>query len=90
RAGRLVQARTVLRRFSAAIESDEASSPDTPALGDPQASRGLRSLLRGRHARISVGLLVCGLAWGLANFGFLLWLPVNLTQLGVDPKAASG
>ena len=83
-------ARTVLRRFSAAIESDEASSPDTPALGDPQASRGLRSLLRGRHARISVGLLVCGLAWGLANFGFLLWLPVNLTQLGVDPKAASG
>ena len=26
---------------------------------------------------------------GLANFGFLLWLPVNLSQLGVDPKLAS-
>ena len=43
----------------------------------------------GRHARITWGLLVCGVAWGLVNFGFLLWLPVNLVQLGVDAKAAS-
>ena len=48
-----------------------------------------RQLLRGRHARISWGLAVCGIAWGLVTFGFVLWLPVNLVQLGVDPKAAS-
>jgi putative MFS transporter len=26
---------------------------------------------------------------GLVNFGFLLWLPVNLVKLGVDPAGAS-
>jgi putative MFS transporter len=38
---------------------------------------------------VTWGLLTCGVAWGLANFGFVLWLPVNLSELGVDPKAAS-
>lgn len=83
------QARAALRRFSAAIEADDSRHAGAPEIDDPHALRGLRALLHGRHARISIGLLVCGLAWGLANFGFLLWLPVNLTQLGVDPKAAS-
>jgi putative MFS transporter len=89
------QARAVLRKFAGAavagdgIEADDARHPGAPEIDDPHAVRGLRALLRGRHARISWGLLVCGLAWGLANFGFVLWLPVNLTQLGVDPKAAS-
>jgi putative MFS transporter len=49
----------------------------------------MRQLLRGRHARISLGLIVCGLSWGLANFGFLLWLPGNLVRLGVDAHGAS-
>ncbi|MBW8824610.1 MAG: MFS transporter [Xanthomonadales bacterium] len=86
------QARAVLQRFAgaaAAIENDDATHPGAPDIDNPHAITGLRALLRGRHASISWGLIVCGIAWGLANFGFLLWLPVNLTQLGVDPKAAS-
>ncbi|MBS0570464.1 MAG: MFS transporter, partial [Proteobacteria bacterium] len=50
----------------------------------------LRELLRGRHARITWGMVICGLAWGLVNFGFLLWLPANLDQVGVAPRATSG
>jgi putative MFS transporter len=46
-------------------------------------------LLRGSHARITWGLVVCGIAWGLVNFGFLLWLPTNLGSLGMDATAAS-
>jgi len=86
------QARAALRKFAGdvvferSIEADDAQHPGTPEIDDPHALTGLRALLHGRHAAISWGLLVCGLAWGLANFGFLLGLPVNLSQLGV-PKS---
>lgn len=86
------EARAVLRRFTgdaAGIEREDAAHPAPPALDEQHPVRGARALLHGRHAPISWGLLTCGVAWGLANFGFLLWLPVNLTELGVDPKAAS-
>ena len=93
------QARAVLRKFagtaasdaaaSDAIEIDDVRHPGAPVLDTPPPPASLRTLLHGRHAGISWGLLTAGVAWGLANFGFLLWLPVNLTELGVDPKAAS-
>src|SRR3546814_1669338 len=47
------------------------------------------ALLRGRHASITWGLVVCGVAWGLVNFGFVLWLPVNLVQFGVDAEGVN-
>ena len=93
-AGLEVQARAVLAKFagraaSDAVETDDARHPGAPVLDAPPPPATLRQLLHGRHARITWGLLVCGLAWGLVNFGFVLWLPVNLAQLGIDPKAAS-
>ena len=86
------QAHAVMRKFSGGVldvEPDDAAHPGAPPLHEQPKAIGMRELMRGRHASITWGLLVCGVAWGLANFGFLLWLPVNLTELGVDPKAAS-
>lgn len=86
-AGLESQARAVLRKFSgsaSAIEHDDPKHPGAPALDDPHVVKGMRALLRGRHASITWGLVVCGVAWGLVNFGFVLWLPVNLVQFGVD------
>jgi putative MFS transporter len=34
-------------------------------------------------------MLVAGVAWGLANFGFLLWLPTNLRAMGMDAATAT-
>lgn len=87
------QARAVLRKFAgeapAGVAVESPAEVRAQAIDARAGAGGMRSLLRGRHAAISYGLLVCGVAWGLANFGFLLWLPSNLTELGVDPKAAS-
>ena len=88
------EARAVLAKFagtasSRAVETDDARHPGAPVIDEQHPVTGLRALLRGRHARISWGLLLAGLAWGLVNFGFLLWLPVNLVQMGVDAAGAS-
>jgi len=81
-------ARAVLARFSGAAATPDAAAADVVAEPEPPAG-GVGLLLRGPHARISWGLMVCGLAWGLVNFGFLLWLPTNLGALGMDPAAAN-
>jgi putative MFS transporter len=33
--------------------------------------------------------VICGVAWGLVNFGFLLWLPTNLRAMGMADSAAT-
>ncbi|MFT3790619.1 MAG: hypothetical protein QM741_05995 [Rudaea sp.] len=88
------EARAVLLKFSgahtgsevrAAIERNADSAPGAPEID----AGGLRALLRGRLAGINWGLIVCGFGWGLANFGFVLWLPVNLVKLAIDANATS-
>lgn len=90
-AGREGQARAVLMRFAGPggglVESVAGEDASILEVHRPRAA--LRDMLRGRHAHITVALMVCGLAWGLVNFGFVLWLPANLHKLGLDAHAAS-
>ena len=88
------EAREVLRKFagssaSDAIEVDDPAHPGAADIDEQHAVIGMRQLLRGRHARITWGLVMCGLAWGLVNFGFVLWLPVNLAGMGVEAAGVS-
>ena len=90
--GRQQQAMAVLQRFAGRqrhVEPDDADHPPPPVVDEGHPVAGVRQLLRGRHAPLTWALILCGTGWGLVNFGFLLWLPSNLTALGVDAAAAS-
>jgi len=63
--------------------------PTRPAAAADSDAHAPGQLLRGRHAAITWGLVTCGVAWGLANFGFLLWLPTNLGRMGMDTGAVN-
>ncbi len=85
------QARAVLAKFTGDA-SGNTIEPATTAPNDDDESHaitGARQLLHGRYARVSWGLVLCGIAWGLVNFGFVLWLPVNLVHLGVEASGTS-
>jgi MFS transporter, putative metabolite:H+ symporter len=88
-AGLQDEARAVLARFA----GNQGVEVDPPQLAIEQSLTAHAiipaQLLRGKHASITWGLVVCGVAWGMANFGFLLWLPTNLGRMGMDPGAAS-
>jgi len=91
-AGMPHQALDVLRRFSGrepALEADDRAHPGPPVIDESRPVAGMHQLLQGRHALLTWALMMCGIGWGLVNFGFLLWLPSSLTALGVDASTAS-
>ena len=87
-AGLQDEARAVLARF-AGDQGVEVDVPPAPAAATDPDTAATAQLLHGRHAAITWGLVTCGVAWGLANFGFLLWLPTNLGRMGMDTSAVN-
>ncbi len=82
--GRNDEARAVLARYGVTVVESDGDTP-LPAAGDQLRAM---PLLFGRHVfTLSVGLVLCGVAWGLVNFGFLLWLPSHLRTLGFSGGA---
>lgn len=83
--GRGDEARAMLARFGSVLR---------PVANSPEAL-----LLSGSHAHlppvdrhylgVTIALTLAALAWGLVNFGILLWLPSTLVAEGVSIQAAS-
>jgi putative MFS transporter len=86
--GRTEEAAAVLRRYNSKLsaEASDAGIPDDHLIME---KGDLRLLVRGAYSWITVGLVGTSLAWGLVNFGFLLWLPTNLRAMGMEATAAS-
>ena len=77
--GRNDEARAVLARYGVSVVESRVEPP-LPAAADQLRAM---PLLFGRHiVMLTTGLVLCGIAWGLVNFGFLLWLPSHLRGLG--------
>ncbi|MDB5475757.1 MAG: major facilitator superfamily 1 [Phenylobacterium sp.] len=84
--GRVEEAHAVLRRFGSRIV--EAPDPQAAPAG---AVRGLAPIppVAGVYLGKAVSLSIVALAWGLVNFGLLLWLPADLAARGYSMGALS-
>jgi putative MFS transporter len=78
--GRGAEARATLARFGAVV----AAAPRT------RESHSHLPPVEPRYLGVTVALTLGALAWGLVNFGVLLWLPSALVQEGASVAAASG
>lgn len=79
--GKSDEARHVMAGFGAEICYDKPT--DGAAATDRSAPRNMLMLFKSPHLPLTLSLNFYGLAWGLVNFGFLLWLPMNLRNLGL-------
>jgi MFS transporter, putative metabolite:H+ symporter len=89
--GRIQEAEETLARYGSAVITDRAASSRIQAMattvtgsGGSSARSSLRPLLG-----LAVALTLAALAWGLVNFGVLLWLPGSLVAAGRSMGHAS-
>ena len=79
--GRMDEARAVMRKLGLTVV--------TPGLAEPEpllASTASRTseLFRYPFRNLTLALALTGIAWGLANFGFIVWLPTTITGTGLS------
>ena len=80
-AGRVDEAEAVMARFGARLVRED------PVARSEEPSRYVQ-LFRRPFGGLTTAVVLFGLGWGLVNSGFLLWLPTNLRQLGLETGAA--
>src|SRR5664279_5670827 len=82
--GRIREAHGVLRRFGCVVREDDGARPRAagggraPGVAVPTAYLGQ-----------TIALSVAALAWGLINFGLLLWMPAHLVAKGYSMGVSS-
>jgi putative MFS transporter len=80
--GRVREAHVVLRRFGCVVR--EASAPVlAPAIESERIAVPRAYLAQ------TVALSIAALAWGLINFGLLLWMPAHLVEKGYSMAVSS-
>lgn len=84
--GRFDEARAVMRMFK--LEQGLAAQDPVPVPESAVVNR--RQLLLGRLRNLTLALALGGLAWGLVNFGFIVWLPTTVSAAGLSVSSVTG
>jgi putative MFS transporter len=90
--GLIDEANAVMRRYGARVTLQPQAAPagaESPALV-PAGLRGLRRPFQPPYLPQTLVVLVCGLGWGLVNYGFLTFLPTILQNAGYDGRTYRG
>jgi putative MFS transporter len=84
--GRVREAHVVLRRFGCVVR--EGSAAPAP----PPIDAGIEARVAVPRAYVAqtIALSIVALAWGLINFGLLLWMPAHLVAKGYSMGVSSG
>jgi MFS transporter, putative metabolite:H+ symporter len=82
--GRTAEANETLRAFGALVRADE------PATGRPTDPEPARSpVIAAGFVGRTWALSIAAVAWGLINFGLLLWMPAHLIERGYSMTVSS-
>lgn len=85
--GNKEEARRVMAMFNIELVQ-EVENPRTTIEDNQNIKPGnLRKLFQEPFKKLTYGLGLYGFAWGMVNFGFLLWLPLNLRELGMGENS---
>jgi MFS transporter, putative metabolite:H+ symporter len=85
--GRIRETAAILKHFGATIVQGNQKSVDSWNR-ERLIRTGILPLFKRPYIAQTVAVALYGLAWGLVNFGFLLWLPTNLRSLGLGVGAS--
>jgi putative MFS transporter len=83
--GREVEAKAVMERYGAEVVADEQADPSVEELVNPRFSQ----LLQRPFRSLTAVVVLLGLGVGLVSFGFQLWIPSNLQELGFTEVTAN-
>jgi len=87
--GKKQEAYHVMEAFGVEIvHEDKEQTGDTVTEGPTVQAGNLVEIFRPPFSGLTMGLGLYGIAWGLVNFGFLLWLPLNLREMGMSINAS--
>lgn len=86
--GRDEEAAHVLQKFGVVVDTHRKAATDAVHQGRERALQHAKEMFFGDVAPLTYALGLYGLAWGLVNFGFLLWLPLHLREAGLGVGAS--
>ena len=84
--GRIAEARDLVKRYAVRIDPRHWADGDQLQIASMDRAR---ELVRGQFKATTATLNLAAAAWGLVNFGLLLWLPADLRARGYSVSGSN-